>query len=123
VAAHKGKVVLIDFWATWCGPCRAEFPNVKKTYQDYHDKGFDIVGISLDQDKGKLADYMKENGVTWQQYFDGKGWENKLAAKYGIRSIPATILVDADGKILGRDLRGDELPAAIAKAIAGKGGA
>jgi thiol-disulfide isomerase/thioredoxin len=123
VADHKGKIVLIDFWATWCGPCRGEFPNVKKTYETYHDKGFDIIGISLDEDKGKLADYMKENGIVWSQYFDGKGWGNKLAGKYGIRSIPATILVDADGKIIGKDLRGDDLSAAVAKAIASKGGA
>lgn len=123
VALHKGKVVLIDFWATWCGPCRAEFPNVKKAFEKYHDKGFDIIGISLDEDKDKVAAYLKENGVAWPQFYDGKGWENKLAAKYGIRSIPATFLIDADGKILGKGLRGDDLSDAVAKALASKGGA
>jgi len=123
VGDHKGKIVLIDFWATWCGPCRGEMPNVKKTYETYHDKGFDIIGISLDEDKGKLTDFTKENGMVWPQYFDGKGWENKLAGKYGVRSIPATILVDSDGKILGKNLRGEELTDAVAKAIASKGGA
>lgn len=122
VAAHKGHLVLIDFWATWCPPCRGEFPNVKKTYETYHDKGFDIIGISLDEDKDKLAGYIKDNGITWPQYFDGKGWQNKLAVKYGIRSIPATILLDGDGKVLGKDLRGEDLKDAVAKAVA-KGGA
>ncbi|HWD19869.1 MAG TPA: TlpA disulfide reductase family protein [Verrucomicrobiae bacterium] len=118
VPGHKSKVVLIDFWATWCGPCRAEFPNVKKTYAAYHDKGFDIIGVSLDDDKSKLDDYMKENGVTWPQFFDGQKWNNKLAVKYGIRSIPATFLVDGNGKILGRDLRGEALSDAVSKALA-----
>jgi len=121
VAAHKGHVVLVDFWATWCGPCRGEFPNVKKTYETYHPKGFDIIGVSLDKEKGKLADFIKDNGITWPQYFDGQYWQNKLAVRYGIRSIPATILIDSNGKIIGKDLRGEELQQAVAKALAGSG--
>jgi thiol-disulfide isomerase/thioredoxin len=116
----KGKVVMIDFWATWCGPCRGEIPNVVATYQKYHDKGFDIVGISLDQDQQKLLDYTKENGMTWQQFFDGQGWGNKLAVKYGIQSIPATFLLDGEGKIIGKDLRGEALEQAVASALANK---
>jgi thiol-disulfide isomerase/thioredoxin len=121
VAAHKGHVVLIDFWATWCGPCRKEFPNVKKTYEDLHAKGFDIIGVSLDKEKSSLADFIKENGVTWPQYFDGLYWQNKLAVRYGIRSIPATILVDGEGKIIGKDLRGEDLRDAVTKALAKSG--
>ena len=120
LAAHKGKVVLVDFWATWCGPCRGEFPNVKKTYELYHAKGFDIIGVSLDQDRSKLDAFIKDNGVTWQQFFDGQGWGNKLATTYGVQSIPATFLIDTNGVIIDRDLRGEELQAAVAKAVAGR---
>jgi thiol-disulfide isomerase/thioredoxin len=118
IASDKGKVVLIDFWATWCGPCRAELPNVIATYNKYHDKGFEIIGISLDQDQAKLTNFTKSMNMTWPQIFDGQGWGNKLAVKYGIESIPATFLLDGEGKIIGRDLRGEELQAAVAKALA-----
>jgi peroxiredoxin len=117
VSNYKGKVVLIDFWATWCPPCRGEIPNVVATYQKYHDKGFEIIGVSLDQDKEKLLDFTKQNNMTWQQFFDGQGWNNKLAEKYGIESIPATFLLDGSGKIIGKDLRGEELTQAVAKAV------
>jgi len=120
IANYKGKVVMIDFWATWCGPCRGEIPNVVATYQKYHDKGFEIIGVSLDQDRQKLLDFTKENGMTWQQFFDGQGWNNKLAVKYGIESIPMTFLLDGNGKIIGKDLRGPELTDAVAGAVAGK---
>jgi thiol-disulfide isomerase/thioredoxin len=120
LANYKGKVVLIDFWATWCGPCRAELPNVVAAYQKYHGQGFEIIGISLDQDRQKLVDYTKQMKMTWPQFFDGQGWGNKLAAKYGIDSIPATFLIDGNGKIIGRDLRGSALEAAVAKALARK---
>ena len=117
IANYKGKVVLIDFWATWCGPCRAELPNVIATYKKYHNQGFEIIGISLDQDQAKLIGFTKDMNMTWPQYFDDQGWQNKLAVKYGIESIPATYLLDGNGRIIGRDLRGDELTQAVAKAL------
>jgi thiol-disulfide isomerase/thioredoxin len=117
VAQYKGKVVMLDFWATWCGPCRAELPNVIATYAKYHDQGFEIIGVSLDEDKDAMVKYTQENKMTWPQYFDGLRWENKLAGKYGIEAIPATILIDAQGKIIDKDVRGEALPAAVAKAL------
>jgi thiol-disulfide isomerase/thioredoxin len=118
IANYKGKVVLLDFWATWCPPCRAELPNVIKTYEAYHNKGFEIIGISLDREEQKLASFIKEKNMAWPQYFDGLQWQNKLAVKYGINSIPATFLLDGQGNIIGRDLRGEALEQAVAKAVA-----
>ena len=117
VANYKGKVVLVDFWATWCGPCVGELPNVLKAYEKHHPHGFEIVGISLDSDKTKLTNFLEQRKVTWQQFFDGKGWQNKLAVKFGVVSIPATFLLDGEGKIIGRDLRGEALDEAVAKAL------
>jgi peroxiredoxin len=120
IANYKGKVVLLDFWATWCGPCVHELPNVIKTYDAYHKQGFEIIGISLDKDQEKLASFTKEKSMTWVQYFDGLVWQNKLAAKYGITSIPATFLLDGQGTIIGKDLRGEDLDKTVAKALAKK---
>jgi len=117
VASYKGKVVLVDFWATWCGPCVRELPNVLETYEKYHAKGFEIVGISLDSDKGRLTSFTEKQKMTWRQYFDGKGWGNKLAGKYGVNSIPMTYLLDGEGKILAKNLRGEELGTAVANAL------
>ena len=88
------------------------------TYAKYHDQGFEIIGISLDQDRDKLVSFIKDNNMTWPQYFDGLGWQNKVAVKYSIESIPATVLIDAKGNIIDHDLRGDALTQAVAKALA-----
>ena len=117
VANYKGKLVMVDFWATWCGPCVGELPNVQKIYEKYHAKGFEIIGVSLDKDKDKLTAFIKEKNMAWPQYFDGQGWQNKLAVQYGVESIPATFLLDKNGKIIAKDLRGEALDAAVAKAL------
>ena len=101
----KGKVVLIDFWATWCGPCVVELPNVKKAYAKLHPKGFEIVGISLDSNKDKLLNFIKEKEMPWPQYFDGLSWKNKISTRYGIRSIPAMWLVDKEGNLVDKNAR------------------
>jgi thiol-disulfide isomerase/thioredoxin len=103
----KGKVVLIDFWATWCGPCVGEVPNVKATYEKLHPKGFEIVGISFDENKADLVDFVKAQKLAWPQYFDGKGWKNSYGVKYGIRSIPTMWLVDKEGNLANTNARED----------------
>jgi peroxiredoxin len=120
IANYKGKVVLVDFWATWCGPCIGELPNVLAAYEKHHKNGFEIVGISLDKDLEKLKSFTTEKKMTWQQYFDGLVWENKLAGKYGVVGIPATYLLDGNGTIIGKDLRGEALEKAVATALAKK---
>ncbi len=118
LATYRGKVVLIDFWATWCGPCVAELPNVIAAYEKYHGQGFEIIGISLDQDREKLTTFLKGKNMPWRQYFDDQGGQNKLATQYGIDAIPATFLLDGTGKIVAKGMRGEELDRQLAKLLA-----
>ena len=120
VANDKGRVVLVDFWATWCPVCLIELPNTLEVYEKYHGKGFEIIGVSLDEDQTTLENFIKDKGMAWPQFFDGKKWDNKLAMKYGVEAAPTTYLLDGDGKIIAENLRGPALEAAVASALAKK---
>jgi thiol-disulfide isomerase/thioredoxin len=109
----RGKYVLIDFWASWCGPCRRENPNVVRLYNQYKDKGFDILGVSLDNNKEKWKAAIKKDKLKWHHISDLKGWSSTLSKPYGVRGIPYTVLVDKEGKILAKKLRGAALEAKL----------
>ncbi len=105
----KGQYVLVDFWASWCGPCRQEMPNLVANYEKYHGKGFEIVGVSFDQKKEAWVNSIQKLGMKWPQISDLKGWKCAAAEIYGVSSIPSNILVGPDGTIVAMDLRGDEV--------------
>lgn len=113
----RNKLTIIDFWASWCGPCRQEMPNVVKLYNDYGSKGLGIVGISLDENKNSWMSAVKSLGMKWTQLSDLKGWQNAAARMFSIESIPHTIVVDQNGKILERGLRGEQLTEFVAEKL------
>ncbi|WP_218925778.1 TlpA disulfide reductase family protein [Flavobacterium sediminis] len=108
-----GKVTIIDFWASWCGPCRMENPHVVELYNHYHDKGLNIIGVSLDKDEAKWKEAIAKDGLTWNHISNLKFWADPIAEKYNVKAIPATFIVDANGVIIAKDLRGAELDAKI----------
>lgn len=112
-ASYRGKVVLVDYWATWCAPCRQELPNVKKAYKKYHAQGFEVIGISLDDDPDKLQSFLNDQKIAWTTLFEPeeqyRGWSHPMAVRYGISAIPMAILVGKDGKVVSMSARGPEL--------------
>jgi len=110
LSSLKGQVVLIDFWASWCKPCRMENPNVVRLYNEYKDKGFTIYSVSLDKDKTRWENAIKQDGLIWPNHVsDLKGWQSKASALYGVTGIPYTVLIDKDGKVIATSLRGIQL--------------
>lgn len=120
LSSLRGKYILIDFWASWCGPCRRENPNVVRMYQEYKDKGFDILSVSLDNNKDRWVQAIKQDKMTWHHVSDLKGWASELSKPYGVRGIPYTVLVDPEGRILATRLRGPSLEAKLKEIFANK---
>ena len=124
LSSLRGKYLLVDFWASWCGPCRAENPNVVKVFQKYKDRNFHIIGVSLDR-PGQQEKWMKaihDDKLEWTHVSDLQFWNNEVAKQYGINAIPQNLLLDPEGKIIAKNLRGEELEAKLGEAIEGKKG-
>ncbi len=118
---YRGKVVLLDFWGVWCGPCIAEMPNLKRVYATYKDQGFDIIGVSLDDKESALRDYIKENDIQWRQIYSGERWENDpLAQQFKITGVPEQWLIDRDGKLITHKARGEKLEGLVVEALKDK---
>ena len=107
--AGKGEYVLVDFWASWCPPCRKDMPYLVEAYAKYKNKGFEIVGVSLDENVADWQNMIKKLKVTWPQMSDLKGWNSELSGAYGVASIPHTVLIDKEGKIIAKYIKGEEL--------------
>lgn len=121
LSSLRGKVVLIDFWASWCGPCRRENPNVVRVYSKYKDKGFTVYSVSLDQDKAKWEDAIRADNLSWPYHVsDLQGWKSAAAKLYGVSAIPKTFLIDQNGIIIGKDLRGEQLERKLAELFSSK---
>lgn len=120
LSSFRGKYVLVDFWASWCRPCREENPNVVRAYNKYKDKNFTVLGVSLDQNKAPWLKAIKNDNLAWTQVSDLKGWNNEAAAKYNIQSIPQNFLIDPAGKIIAKNLRGDVLNSKLSEILDGK---
>lgn len=118
--AWKGKVVLVDFWATWCGPCVEELPNLKALYEKHHAAGFEIIGVNLDDNLGRVSAFVKTQGLAWPQLVSEQGQDNPLANYYGVYQLPTTFIIGRDGKVTAIDLFGDDLEAEVQKLLAVK---
>jgi thiol-disulfide isomerase/thioredoxin len=114
----RGSVVLVDFWASWCGPCRRELPHVKRVYEKYRDQGLEIVGISLDSSEDRFRSFVRSNEMDWHHVMEGDGWRTRLALQYGVNSIPRMYLLDANGVCVAERVRGRSLEAAVQRALA-----
>lgn len=115
----RGKVVLIDFWASWCRPCRIENPNVKRVYERFKGKGFEILGVSLDRDQQAWVEAIKADGLPWKHVSDLQFWNNAAAQEYGVSSIPYTVLVDREGKVIEKGLRAEQLESRLSELLGG----
>jgi peroxiredoxin len=117
LSSLRGKIVLVDFWASWCGPCRKENPNVRKIYADYHSKGFEVFSVSLDKDKSAWTKAIADDKLTWTHVSDLGYWQSSVVPLYDIKGIPMTVLLDKEGKIVAKNLRGEQLAAKVAELL------